>query len=72
MGDKLRHLGHELQRLYLLRQKADYEAATSGRWDARIADPRFVDIIAEAGDRDRAGLGDTGFQPASRAVPHVT
>src|SRR5215212_5127168 len=36
---ELRDLGRELERLYSIRQKADYELSPSPGWQARVEDP---------------------------------
>jgi hypothetical protein len=65
MSGGLRLLGHELQRLYTLRQKADYEVAASARWDARIGDPKYVDMIAKQAISTARALEKLDFEPVA-------
>jgi hypothetical protein len=56
----LRRVGSELQRLYMLRQQADYELAPEPRWQRQLDDPalvktlvvRALDVIAAVGELD--------------------
>jgi len=41
-SEEVRQLGRELQRLYTLRQKADYELVPIAEWEKLMADERFA------------------------------
>ncbi|MFL5540809.1 MAG: hypothetical protein ACJ8J0_17590 [Longimicrobiaceae bacterium] len=48
-GEQVRSLGRELQRLYTLRQKADYALELPPEWEARMEDEALAaDIVAAA------------------------
>jgi len=48
-GEQVRSLGRELQRMYTLRQKADYELDLLPEWEAQMEDEELAaDLIAAA------------------------
>lgn len=46
VSGELRELGRELERLYSIRQKADYDLAPSPEWQTRVEDPEFAAVSA--------------------------
>jgi hypothetical protein len=59
----LRDLGRELERLYVLRQKADYELALSPDWQRQIEDPEFASVAAARIDRLSRRIHYLDFTP---------
>ena len=65
MSSEVRLLGQELQRLYRLRQKADYELVPPGDWHARLADPRYVELAAKQAIASARLLEGMDFGPVA-------
>jgi hypothetical protein len=59
----LRDLGRELERLYELRRKADYELTLSPLWQRQIEDPEFAAVVAARIDHLSRGVLHLDFTP---------
>ncbi|HEX8906380.1 MAG TPA: hypothetical protein VF771_16140 [Longimicrobiaceae bacterium] len=46
LADEVRSLGREMQRLYALRQKADYELAPRAPWDKQLVDVGLAQLLS--------------------------
>jgi hypothetical protein len=46
-GREVQTLGHEMRRLYALRQQAEYEMIPTPEWRRKLADPVYVDLMVK-------------------------
>jgi len=59
----LRGLGRELQRMYTLRQKADYELAPDPNVKGQLEDPDLLDALIDRAEELAATLPQLDFSP---------
>jgi hypothetical protein len=64
-GRQAQALGHELRRLYLLRQKADYEMETSREWERMLKDRRYVEFMTKQAVASASVLDRLDFAPVA-------
>jgi uncharacterized protein (UPF0332 family) len=62
-GEQVRSLGRELQRMYTLRQKADYELDLPAEWEARMEDEALAADLVAAAASWAARLPHLDFSP---------
>ena len=46
-GSEMQALGHELRRLYALRQQADYVMNPTHEWHRKLTDSRYVELMTK-------------------------
>ncbi|HEX6747167.1 MAG TPA: hypothetical protein VF092_07690 [Longimicrobium sp.] len=62
-GEHLNHLGREIERLYRLRQKADYELGPTADWQRRLTNPVLADFLARQAIELTSAVEDLDFSP---------
>jgi uncharacterized protein (UPF0332 family) len=64
-GEHLNHLGREIERLYRLRQKADYELEPTADWQRRLTSPALADFLASQAIGLTFAVEDLDFTPVA-------
>ncbi|HKP74282.1 MAG TPA: hypothetical protein VJT67_02010 [Longimicrobiaceae bacterium] len=62
-GPEVQALGHELRRLYALRQQADYEMNPTPEWHRKLTDSRYVELMTKQAIAGAATLDQLDFGP---------
>ena len=62
-GEHLNHLGREIERLYRLRQKADYDLGPAADWQRRLANPVLADFLARQAIGLTSAVEELDFAP---------
>lgn len=69
-GHDVQTLGHELRRLYALRQQADYEVVPAPEWARKLADATFVEFMTRQAMSSVSALERLDFAPVAELLRH--
>jgi hypothetical protein len=61
-------LGHELRRLYALRQQADYEMVPTREWQLKLTDRVYVDFMTKQAITSALALDRLDFGPVAELL----
>jgi uncharacterized protein (UPF0332 family) len=64
-GREVQALGHELRRLYALRQQADYEMVPTREWQLKLTDRVYVDFVTKQAITSASALDRLDFGPVA-------
>jgi hypothetical protein len=67
-GREVQTLGHELRRLYALRQQADYELVPTREWQEKLADRVYVDFMTRQAIASVSALDRLNFGPVAELL----
>ena len=67
-GRDVQALGHELRRLYALRQQADYEVVPASEWARKLADATFVEFMTRQAMSSVSTLERLDFAPVAELL----
>jgi uncharacterized protein (UPF0332 family) len=62
-GPSVRRLGRELERLYALRQKADYDLAPEASWVGTLQDRQYAELLTKQALDRMSGMSELDFSP---------
>jgi len=64
-GREVQTLGHEMRRLYALRQQADYELVPTREWQEKLTDRVYVDFMTKQAIASATALDSLDFGPVA-------